>query len=473
MNGSPPGILRTALTNGWKGTHPIDSDLILAMEYGVSDQKKVFSHVSKGNKSKHFSMMKAARFSTKTITNQHKQDITTSPRRSCDQYRESDDFGSRTQIVKINGTSQITKAGTPKASLENPISYTTFIGRNERFKNRTRIQKQKRANAVSKGGDRRGPRRSTPFSIGASILRRRREHGIASRKHHRVEPKTKGLTVNSKKNKPVDTIDPIQRAGIRVLSKSAVPIQSAARRFLAQREAIDRMWGILEIQCYMRRWKAEATLLAYQCSARTIQRVFRGTQVRKNLEVNHLAAIEVQKVIRGYLACASTFDTVYRIIVVQSVARGFLVRTRMRRFEEKCRALAATQVQQWWRCMSCQMQYQSFIVDVLIIQSALRRWKAQREYKTIMNFRRTEAARCIQAAWRGFQCYTDYIFSLVDVVNVQRTARRWLAIRKVEQMRRDRAATLIQSQIRKYSAQYKLLLSLMNTILIQVRLGSV
>jgi hypothetical protein len=469
MNGSPPGILRTPLTNRWKGTDPVDSDVILAMEYGAPDQKRVDStHVTKENKSKHYSKMKAARFNTKTNTSQNNLDAAASHSRSCDQNREVDDDASQTHIAEVGNFSRLTTTGTSNAPLENFVSHTTFIVRNERFKNRTRILKQKRANAVSKGG-RSGPRRLTPFSIGASILRRRREEGIASGKYHRVEPKAKGLAVENK-NKSMDTIDPIQRAGIRVLSKSAVPIQSAARRFLAQREAIDRMWGILEIQCYMRRWKAEAALLAYQTSAQTIQKVFRGTQVRKELEVKHMAAINIQKVIRGYLACVSTFDTVYRIIVAQAAARGFLVRTRMRRFEEKCRELAATKVQQWWRCMSCQRQYQFFIVDVLIIQSAFRSWKAQREYRTIMNFRRAEAARCIQAAWRGFQCYTDYIFSLVDVVNVQRTTRRWLAIRKVEQMRRDKAATVIQSQIRKYSAQYKLLLSLMNAILIQVRL---
>ncbi|GAX10356.1 hypothetical protein FisN_3Lh566 [Fistulifera solaris] len=467
VNGSPPGILRTVSTNLWTGTDPIDSDVILAREYGVSDQKRTDStHVIKESKSKHFSIMKAARFSTQTNSNQIKEDSTASQRRSCDQDRESHDDGLRTHIAKVgNNIPRFMKTGTPKAPPVNSVSHTTFIARNKKFKNRTRILKQKSANAVSKGGCS-GPRKLTPFSIGASILRRRREEGIASGKFRRVEPKTKGLAVESK-NKPVETIDPIHRAGIRVLSKSAVPIQNAARRFLAQREAIDRMWGILEIQCYMRRWKAEAALLAYQSSARTIQRVFRGAQVRKKLEVNHMAAIEIQKVIRGYLACVSTFDTVFRIIVAQSAARGFLVRTRMHRFEEKCRELAATKVQQWWRCMSCQRQYQFFIVDVLILQSAFRSWKAQREYRTIMNFRRTEAARCIQAAWRGFQCYTDYIFSLVDVVNVQRTARRWLAIRKVEQMRRDKAAMVIQSQIRKYSAQYKLLLSLMNAILIQ------
>ncbi len=52
--------------------------------------------------------------------------------------------------------------------------------------------------------------------------------------------------------------DPIQRAGRRLLSKAAIPIQAGAQRFLAQREAVNRMWAIIEIQSYLRRWKAQA-----------------------------------------------------------------------------------------------------------------------------------------------------------------------------------------------------------------------
>lgn len=466
---SPRGILRTT------GTEPIDSDLILeqSMEDGIFEDNEDNKRALKEGKNMQLTMLTAARFNAKTMAYLHTLNGDPSPSRCWSHVYESDGDGTPRHVGLLeDDLSEIIHAPRKQqGALPRQPSESRFAAHNQKFKNRPRSRKQKKPVAMSKH-KRSGPRTTTPFSVGANILRKEREQGIASGKYERITPKKRGSKVEarvySEKNEWKEPKDPIQRAGRRLLSKSAVPIQSAARRFLAQREAIDRMWGILEIQCYMRRLKAEATLLAYRSSAVTIQSVFRGSQVRKALEEQNEAAVEIQKIIRGYLACVSTFDTVYRIIVIQSHIRGYLVRSKMRRFEEKCREYSATKIQQWWRCVSCQQQYQYFIVDVLIIQSAFRRWRAQREYKAIMDFRRTEAAKRIQAAWRGFQSYSDYIFSLVDIIVVQRTARRWLAMRKVKQMRRDKAATQIQSQFRKYSAQYKLLLSLMNTILIQV-----
>lgn len=342
---------------------------------------------------------------------------------------------------------------------------------------------------------------TNPFTMGMSLLRERREAAIESGIAQRVTPSKKA---EPKKSRPVQTeqepLDPIQRAGRRLLSKAAVPIQASARRYLAQKQAVDRMWALMELQSHIRRWRAQAVFVGSRRSAVAIQRVFRGYCVRHGIEVRHSAAREMQRMVRGYITSLRTFDTVYRIILVQakargnsaraiarnirneerressalkiqSRARGLIIRQRIRDEENAKRVIqesqAATKIQSWWRCRSSTMQYQCLVVSVIVAQSSIRRWKARVRFLRARDIRRNAAASKIQSAWRGFQGYTDYIFSLVDIIVVQRTARQWFAKKKVKELRRNRAATIIQSHFRRYSAQMGMLYSLVHIIVVQ------
>eukprot|EP00429_Kryptoperidinium_foliaceum_P028986 CAMPEP_0176129152 /NCGR_PEP_ID=MMETSP0120_2-20121206/65290_1 /TAXON_ID=160619 /ORGANISM="Kryptoperidinium foliaceum, Strain CCMP 1326" /LENGTH=89 /DNA_ID=CAMNT_0017464313 /DNA_START=299 /DNA_END=564 /DNA_ORIENTATION=- len=48
------------------------------------------------------------------------------------------------------------------------------------------------------------------------------------------------------------------------------------------------------------------------------------------------------------------------------------------------------------------------------------------------------AATLIQSAWRGFVCYTDYVFTVSDIIIVQKMARKFVAQRKYGQEIKDR-----------------------------------
>ena len=333
---------------------------------------------------------------------------------------------------------------------------------------------------------------TTPFSVGVGLRREKREQDIETGRSKRVVPQKKVKPSKEMYHyKEREPRDPIHRAGRRVLSRAAVPIQTSIRRFLAQREAVDRMWGIIEIQSCMRRWKAEISLFACCKSATLIQKVFRGRRLRLALHKRQQAAVHIQRMTRGYIASAQTFDTVYRIILVQAKARGNMAREKAKKEKEDIKRRMATSIQSWWRTRWARVLYKSLIVDIIIVQSTSRRWKAQREVKTMLGCKRfaaatkiqahwrtfnsirarkrSEAATRIQAMWRGFQGYTDYIFSLVDLLVVQRTSRRWLANRKVKAMRQRIAATKIQVQFRRYKSQRQLLHDLARIILVQVR----
>jgi hypothetical protein len=434
-------------------------------------------------------------------------------------------------------------------------------------------------------------------SRGVELRRLKREKAIENGLTQRVvlTPREKPRGINRFKmiRAPCDDDikDPIKRAGRRLLSKAAVPIQAAARRYLAKQEALDRMWAIIQVQSYIRRWRSEANFQAHIHSAVIIQKVARRWLAGKSLQKAHLSATLIQKIVRGYLAAIHAYDAIYYVCRIQAVARRFLVRSEIKKKTEAAAVLqafyakvqdrkneAATEIQRvyrgykifkalnghphvvglqtlfrgfkarkeystarlsacnlqkHWRSYSACMAFQMDIADIITAQSVVRRWSALRmvdiirysvhsdavtsiqsvwrAYSAQTKYRKYKAATCIQTAcrahvartqfqrynaakkiqsiyrahaaqsefqkhmsarkiqatWRGFQAYTDYIFLIVDVLVVQRKIRQWLAIKKVNNVRREKAALDIQRTWRMRKAQVNLLYSLVHIIMVQ------
>ena len=324
-------------------------------------------------------------------------------------------------------------------------------------------------------------------SMGFAAFRYRREMDIMSGKSERVvpQPAPKKKSQHSSVVEDDEPMDPIARAGRRLLSKAAVPIQAGVRRFLAQQEAVDRMWALIEIQSYMRRWRAEANLLACSLAAVTIQRMMRGCLARRQLQTSVQAATDIQRIVRGHLAQAWAFDTVFSVIILQALARRFLARKHV----DDMKYAAATRVQTFWRTHSTRLEYRYTMTDIIIVQSVVRSFMARREafnrrfklendsstmiqknwraHNGVIHYKNYRAARKIQSAWRGFQGYTDYIFYLVDILLVQRVCRRWLAIQKTQRIRNSNAATKIQTQWRVFAARMRLYKDLADVIRVQ------
>jgi hypothetical protein len=85
-----------------------------------------------------------------------------------------------------------------------------------------------------------------------------------------------------------------------------------------------------------------------------------------------------------------------------------------------------------------------------LIQCSWRRAQAREETERRLIER--NAATTIQSAWRGFVCYTDYIFTIADIITAQRVARKFLARGNYAKMREDHgrnvAAVMIQKNYR-------------------------
>lgn len=293
--------------------------------------------------------------------------------------------------------------------------------------------------------------------------------------------------------------DPIQRASRRLLSKAAVRIQIAARIYLAKREAVDRMWAILSIQSYFRRWSCEKNFRAHVHSATALQSVARAWFARAEAKKRNIAATQIQKTIRVYLAGARLYDMMYCLVSIQALVRGSYVRKKQAqhnaellanshyaiplqslirgytaRKEFKMINSSACKIQSIWRSYVARIDLQFQIVDIVVVQSVVRRWISCNQVRETKNapyilpagkiqarwrgcnartlHKKMLAARKIQTAWRAFHAYTDYVFALVDILVVQRTVRQWLAVRQVRALQREKAAIAQREQERLHSS---------------------
>ena len=268
--------------------------------------------------------------------------------------------------------------------------------------------------------------------------------------------------------------DPMQRAGLRLLSAAIIPIQSEVRRFLSMRRALTRMWALIVIQTYCRRWSARHYYINCIISITKVQSMFRGIQVRSMIQDQAVCAVEIQRYMRGYLATMRVYEEIYKVTIVQSFVRmklainlathkmalviqlqsfcrGFLCRRKFLRNKS-----SAISIQASWRCFFVRLGYQFDLLDIIITQSAWRRRCARREARRRRHAIWVRCATRIQSQWRSYDCTMNYLHYLADVLVIQSAVRRFLAWKRVERLR-CHAATVIQSSVRGFINKRSLL----------------
>lgn len=296
-----------------------------------------------------------------------------------------------------------------------------------------------------------------------SILRRSRIQGNGENVRY-IEPLESAFATYDEKQ----IKDPMQRAGLRLLSAAVVPIQSAVRRHLAFRSALTRMWAIVTIQAATRRW-----LIRYddfRWATIKLQALHRGSRVREQLLLEHCCAIEIQRHVRGLIASWYVYDEIYKIklvqacvrrklamehamdrmvsiIQIQSISRGFLLRVRQKRL-----IAAIIRVQAAWRCFTCRFSYQLDILDIIIVQSVWRKKIAQLKFSCLQHEHQVICATKIQSQWRSYDCSMNYLHYIADVLITQSVVRRYLAIQRCKQIRNSNALA-IQMAVRSFLAR--------------------
>ena len=279
----------------------------------------------------------------------------------------------------------------------------------------------------------------------------------------------------------------------------AKQIQKIARGYLATMSVYEDLYNITVVQSIARRNLAIKEAENRHRSIVTIQSLWRGLQCKRELNYLHWSATKIQSAWRGYTAKLNYQFDIVDIIIVQSIARrrAAIQLVRNTRREKVCNA--ATTIQKYWRSYDCTMNYLHCVADVLIVQSVVRRWSAIRfvkDYREALHYemsmriqmcvrswlsrtrvKKQRAARDIQKAWRGFWCYSDYVFTLADIIVVQKTVRGYQARKKatvLDQSRNEKrqydGAVMIQKTWRGYTAQMEMLFNLVHIIIVQVSL---
>lgn len=195
----------------------------------------------------------------------------------------------------------------------------------------------------------------------------------------------------------------------------------------------------------------------YHLAAVQIQAVYRGFWIRDCLDVDHYCTTVLQRTYRGFkcrkmvqrdvkniilvqswwrrnIARDDAANILAYVIVLQAVYRGHRVRKRYKIHEEKvanykAKWAAATIIQWIWRGYNVRKLYENY-----------------RDGESTME---RAAATAIQSRWRAFVCEAYFIRTLVDVLIVQTVVRRWLAHGTTTARRQLQASTLVFDDVEK------------------------
>jgi len=228
----------------------------------------------------------------------------------------------------------------------------------------------------------------------------------------------------------MDDDETVMSAFVFIETVAAIVIQTAARRFLGVRCAKslryarsltiakgldanacavskptngdeEKGWLDVSVQSEEDEFPTEM----YELAAVQIQSTFRGFWVRDCLDVDHYCATSIQTAYRSRSCRKKYLHDLARIILVQSwwrrnvardlaantlayvifiqaVFRGFRVRRRFKAYRAKklrVMKIAATVVQSKWRSFAAESQFIRVLVDILIVQTIVRRWLARRQ----------------------------------------------------------------------------------------------
>ncbi|KAL7482502.1 hypothetical protein ACHAW6_008184 [Cyclotella cf. meneghiniana] len=301
--------------------------------------------------------------------------------------------------------------------------------------------------------------------------------------HHNLIAKL--VTQKAKKKNPY--------VPIRQLCQYVVPIQSLARVYLSKRAAAKRISRIVTMQSLIRRWKCQrflsrckfialhmqacyrgyiarkemVCLHASTYVATRMQACYRGSVVRSELRYKHYCVTRIQAVWRGYWSYLSFGDILNSAILLQSVARMrphrkmfLFVQNARIALEASIQAAkeeeAAIKIQTFWRTSVCRLEYCNLVIDVVIVQSVVRRWSGTRLAKQLQI--EHHAATRMQSWMRGRFEYINFMFVLSAAITIQTFIRRDQAIKKLKQLKEERyqmetmSSEKIASVVRRFSA---------------------
>lgn len=187
------------------------------------------------------------------------------------------------------------------------------------------------------------------------------------------------------------------------------------------------------------------------------------------------------------------------VVVCQSVVRRCMAAAQVSNMRHERSMAAATKIQAMWRCFHSMNVYFEAVMDIVVVQSVVRRLLSMRLFAQLREEKRlleTVAAVKIASMWRGFVCLREYkqsvrgmsvvkiypfynecacfilIFRLLlsDIVVCQSAVRRNKAASQVARLRHDQrtdSAIIIQATWRARIASDAYILTLYDIVTLQ------
>jgi abnormal spindle-like microcephaly-associated protein len=222
----------------------------------------------------------------------------------------------------------------------------------------------------------------------------------------------------------------------RLTIRKVILAQSTTRRLLAKKSTHLRHASLLTLQGFGRVILAKCTLSVLKAKQRAfvvrtasstgIQAVYRGWKARKVLEQQITAATIIQREWMCFTAFLQYQSDLMDIIIVQSIVRRRQARALA---TKKCAAILTVQVaaRRWLALTRAKARFAKMVARMRFRSAAAIKLQAAfRCYMARALLRKHKAATKIQKTWRCFTGHVDYLLAILDVMTIQRCARQYI-----------------------------------------------
>lgn len=226
----------------------------------------------------------------------------------------------------------------------------------------------------------------------------------------------------------------------RLTINQVILAQCTIRRILAKQSTHARRVSLLTLQGFGRIILAKSKLkevmteriafLVRTASSTCIQAVFRGWTARKLLDQQITAATIIQREWKCFTAFLQFQSDLVDIIMVQSIVRRRQARTLT---ITKCAAILTIQVaaRRWLALTRAKARFAQMVARMRFRSAAsIKLQMAFRCYRARALLRKHKAATRIQKTWRCFTGHVDYLLAILDIMTIQRCARKYIMKRR-------------------------------------------
>nr|XP_013816395.1 PREDICTED: abnormal spindle-like microcephaly-associated protein [Apteryx mantelli mantelli] len=262
--------------------------------------------------------------------------------------------------------------------------------------------------------------------------------------------------------------------------RAARKIQSFLQMAVHRRRFIQLKTAAITLQAYYLMRKTKSEYARYKKAAVVLQRCYRSHLTVKCQRTTYLQArkniIIVQARVRGFIEKKRFHKIKESAIKIQASYRRF----KAKQFADKMRA--AQVIRAWFQGCKARKEYASVVKATCVIQSHLRtkqqriwflkmkvctitiqrRWRATLTARTIRHqflaAKKLQAARLIQATYRGFKERRKFIQQKAAAVIIQKSLRAWQEgrLQFVKYNKTRRAVIRLQAFIRGYLVRKKI-----------------